>query len=396
MLAAVGIRGRATSAWTRLPRFGLGCLAVVVGVSCAHRISSGTAADSVSSTTPRLANLVDASTGWVLTDSSLLLTIDSGASWSDVTPPQEPGSSIKGVDFLDGSTGWVAAASPDPTGGASTRIVVLHTTDGGQTWTSSDVDASPAYTDALTAPAYLDFVDPKTGWLEVILASSSNSTAGTLFKTGDGGASWSKVTIPIGGPIAFADNLHGWVADGLPDGKFFVTGDGGTSWAVQSLQPPPGYESSEMIVGIPTRSAGTPSAVAATFISQDSTAVAAYTTSDSGQNWSLANWAKMGPPTGDVADPTASLSAGTIEAASVDGSTVEVGLGSDVSPSSFSTTGVPPGDAFVQLSFAGSIGWAVAQGDQCSADKTNCSQTSSVLVTSDEGRTWATLSVQAK
>ena len=111
---------------------------------------------------------------------------------------------------------------------------MARTTDGGDSWKNVTTDA----TDELTAVA---FTDAEHG----SVAGSSEA----MLWTSDGGASWTTLSSKKWGlhfnDIVFADDVHGWAAaqTGVPSqadcrGRLFRTDDGGRSWSrVESYDP---------------------------------------------------------------------------------------------------------------------------------------------------------------
>ena len=109
------------------------------------------------------------------------------------------------VFFVSKDEGWVS-------GGAGT---ILHTKDGGTTWTAELGGDPHAEGPELK---HLFFADATHGW-----AQSWN----TLFRTTDG-ESWQQVTGDIRGDAVFVSDLKGFRAYGT--GKISATTDGGQNW----------------------------------------------------------------------------------------------------------------------------------------------------------------------
>lgn len=139
------------------------------------------------------------------------------ASWRAQDNPSGE-NNIQAVDFVDANTGWAVA------GGGT----VLHTEDGGETWTDQNLEGDALLID-------VDFVNDQTGW-----AAATNTNS--IYYTTNGGATWSEsgpfeddITIQA---ISFTDEHHGWAfgyswRDGLAFAVVNHTSDGGVTWQRQ-------------------------------------------------------------------------------------------------------------------------------------------------------------------
>ena len=165
---------------------------------------------------------------WVAT---IWHTTNGGLTWS--SQPLPAGASIlHGIQFLDADTGWAVGArytGDDPW--PEHRMVVYHTTNGGQSWAEQYApDIEVSLTD-------VDFVDPENGWA-VGFVTNSGEDGGATFRTSDGGSSWQRLE-----PGAFFDLL--WDIEALDGERAYIVGanyiaawgppvfrtmDGGASW----------------------------------------------------------------------------------------------------------------------------------------------------------------------
>ncbi len=108
---------------------------------------------------------------------------------------------------------------------------VLRTADGGVTWHS----VSPANAGALGYSVSSDFIDSLHFW--ILVPDPKNMLAGTLYRTSDGGSTWSNIPVPFGGgELHFIDPDHGWMMASLGAGAgsmgiaVYQTSDGGSTW----------------------------------------------------------------------------------------------------------------------------------------------------------------------
>ena len=128
---------------------------------------------------------------------------------------------IDGLHFVNSTTGWIGS------GGGS----ILHTDDGGATWT-------PQYFDPELYFRSLMFADAQRGWAGTL------NTSRVLLATTTGGANWTEVTnIPEPKPIAIcglwvasSQVIYGVGAYAGP-ARLIKSIDGGATWTSTDLAP---------------------------------------------------------------------------------------------------------------------------------------------------------------
>lgn len=161
-------------------------------------------------------------TGFVVGNVGVILrTVDGGRSWQrrDLS---NAGSSVNGIFARSGRRAWVTQNDQ-----------ILATTDGGQSW-----NVAYTYNGPLTIFAFrfLEFPTAQTGYAVGGRSGSSGSVA-QVIKTTDGGQTWTllpslagAVPMKAASAVAFPDAQNGYVAD--VDGRLFRTQDGGVSWSI--------------------------------------------------------------------------------------------------------------------------------------------------------------------
>ncbi|HEY3313183.1 MAG TPA: hypothetical protein VGK00_16205 [Anaerolineales bacterium] len=219
--------------------------------------------------------MIDSQTGWAVESTNHILhTIDAGNTWQDHTPPE--GAFMEGGFFAsDADTAW--AVSFTQMYAPISSAVVWHTSDAGHSWqagqpfpTNLDSHGKESPADFFR-PRQLYFVDRQTGWLLVDTYFGMQSIWELLFRTVDGGDTWTVVndhhtdlveTNGIG--VVFIDPLTGWygqntiahqwemlrVDDLVAAGgwKLIKTFDGGRSFNASSLLPlPPELQRTEFV-----------------------------------------------------------------------------------------------------------------------------------------------------
>ncbi|NOY94788.1 MAG: T9SS type A sorting domain-containing protein [Chlorobi bacterium] len=151
----------------------------------------------------------DADTGYVAGQfGTMFKTTDGGVNWSQV----QTGTTklIVDIEFLDANTGFACGSSS----------MVIKTTNGGLNWENIDVPVSSSLSS-------LDFTDVDTGF---IIGGPFS------YKTTDGGLSWQEMTFQYTSPsdIFMIDGQTGFVSryNSTEGGGVFKTIDGGNTWTL--------------------------------------------------------------------------------------------------------------------------------------------------------------------
>ena len=127
-------------------------------------------------------HMIDSQDGWMITDTSILRTVDGGATWHDVTPSGVSRLGYgAGHSFLNANRGWILIADPNDPVNAGT---LYRTTDGGMQWNSTSVPF---------ASGDLYLLDDTNGWMMVSAGAGAGSMAVKFYQTADGGVTWAKV-----------------------------------------------------------------------------------------------------------------------------------------------------------------------------------------------------------
>jgi photosystem II stability/assembly factor-like uncharacterized protein len=104
-------------------------------------------------------------------------TVEPTAPGSGVLPA---GSTVDDLTFVSPTVGWLLAATPCPAG---TCLAIVHTTDGGHTWTRLPAPPSDVPADVPGLGAQLRFANARIGYLY-------SSSPPAFYSTSDGGSTW--------------------------------------------------------------------------------------------------------------------------------------------------------------------------------------------------------------
>lgn len=165
----------------------------------------------------------------------MMKTVDGGATWQawEMAPHA---SLLIDTYFTSPLKGWVVGGKADVSNPTrdDVKAVVLHTTDGGNTWANQ----AAALTASLPKGEWgwkIDFLDDNVGYV-----SLESFTRGAILKTTDGGNTWAR--LDINDPqhnanlegVGFVDELHGWVGGwgtaNFQGGFTSATDNGGKTW----------------------------------------------------------------------------------------------------------------------------------------------------------------------
>jgi photosystem II stability/assembly factor-like uncharacterized protein len=241
-------------------------------------------------------HMIDARTGWALSEQAVLRTTDGGSHWQNISPPRTRLTQHSIADFLSASMAWIATPQ---TNAATTQI--LRTADGGQTWQRTAIQAA--------FPRQISFLDSQHGWLLVSWQQPGGAAETiSVLRTADAGKTWITMSnalaastdgpppghLPYGGQksgIRFLNASRGWVTGTVlaPNlAWLYVTYDGGSTWHQQPLRMPPGIVSARLSILSPTFFSATDGILTVTFlntVTDSNIATAIYVTHDGGSTW---------------------------------------------------------------------------------------------------------------
>jgi photosystem II stability/assembly factor-like uncharacterized protein len=209
--------------------------------------SAPAAANTITSTTIdplRAIRMLDANNGWAITTKNAILkTSDGGHHWQDVTSKTVvPGKNAVG-EFLTAQAAWIAWQA-----GPNQPIKIQHTSDGGVSWQTATINN---ITGGL-AEDTLRFINPQQGWLLTSEAEGMLHYTVNIYRTTDGGQSWTNVSNPLRwtapSGLSFSGTQIGWSGLYWPGPTLQVqkTANGGKSWQQLQLPTPAGITNEQI------------------------------------------------------------------------------------------------------------------------------------------------------
>ena len=335
---------------------------------------------------PLRSRLLPGGFGYELTGSELALTSDSGSTWRAATPPGLAAADIRAVHFVDPASGFVVSVA----GTERQAFTLWRTTDGGSTWTPLPLPL-PAGVDA-AAPISVAAPDASHWFVSLSLQQSLGLPGpGVLLATSDAGRTWSRRLLPGSGAIAFTGAGQGWLAP--VSGRLYRTRDGGRTWRRVSIPAPAGFRSKLPLAVRPTFGDPERGVVPVTFRRGARTAVT-FLISRNGGTWRAATTVtghRAAAPAGRI---PAAVADATHWVALPDGGKRVVSIVNGRPSRGVATAGLPlaaPGFELEDVSFASpATGWAAVS--TCAAGTgAHCPRRETLYRTVDGGRIWAPL-----
>ncbi|MDP9071149.1 MAG: hypothetical protein M3N68_07665 [Actinomycetota bacterium] len=321
------------------------------------------------------ARLVAGGLGWATTESGLFVTTDAGAAWRRWALPV-PSASVLHVALLGPKRALVASND-------GTAVEVLSTSDAGATWRRTKLGSVAA------GPAEGQFAHEgdRVAGLLVKRATSSNFSLADWYATTDGGATWARREAPAAGQVSVTGDGTVWLAGGPARNQLFKSLDGGASWTEVAL--PPNLPRHAIALEAPVARPDGLTVLPVTVPGERTASVVFLATRDKGTSWKEAARAQVPAAVGaGVTIPSSpGATTDTLVVAAPDGSeVVRVPLRGG-KPRKISPRGLAKGVVGVELTTE-ELGWATFTSSSCREDKTACTSTTGILVTRNGGESW--------
>jgi photosystem II stability/assembly factor-like uncharacterized protein len=340
------------------------------------------ALEAVSVNAPQMTSLhmLDELNGWGVTETSIVRTNDGGATWYDLSPdgPTELGYLVSGF-FLDAEYAWIILPDPNDYMHSGT---LYRTQDGGAGWTPVSLPFGGGD---------LTFIDERNGWMLADLGAGAGSNAVAVFQTSDGGATWTRTyindptisgagdSLPLGGIKGFLvplDMQTAWVGGVVyASGSIYLFRTDDAGGSWSPVSLPlPETVGSHEFLLEDLQIVSPDSAYLTMHLMGDVNQLAVYLSEDGGDTWSLT--------------PTLIPEGGSVDFVSAQEGVVWSGTQFYVTRDAARTwTIVPPdllfGDTFVQMDFVNAdTGWVITYDSTARYN---------LYKTTDSGATWTPL-----
>lgn len=162
----------------------------------------------------------------------LIITLSSYAQWtSQATGFTTASRGINYISIVSSDVVWAVAY--DGSGGAAYITDFTRTTNGGTLWTPGHVVTGTTY-----GLGNLSAIDANTAWVALYNGTGAQDNSCGIYKTTNGGTTWTQQPGALQGSASFADNVYFWNANegmchgDVKDGYFeiYTTDNGGTTW----------------------------------------------------------------------------------------------------------------------------------------------------------------------
>ena len=177
-------------------------------------------------------SVVDSSSAWASGEGgSVLRTSDAGKTWSNVSNPMFGGLICYTVSAIDANTALIAGSNS-----SSTNPGIFRTTDGGVSW-SQPWSATTGFVNGLIMVSTSEgfaFCDPVASTFLILHTTDGGQTWNALSTAPNSGGEAGSV-----GGYAAVDPLHLWF--GTSNGNLWRTSDGGGHWTFSSILSSPDF-----------------------------------------------------------------------------------------------------------------------------------------------------------
>jgi photosystem II stability/assembly factor-like uncharacterized protein len=164
----------------------------------------------------------DSKRGWIAGDGGLVLhTEDGGNTWT--RQRIETRDAVNDIYFRDKEDGYLLAGSQ-----------IFTTEDSGATWQLQTRFLSQTFGGAEPELYSVRFTSKKRGWVVGSLSRGDDVVDSLVLNTTDGGVSWNRQRVPVTDELIHLDfdgDKRGWIVGS--GGRILHTRDGGDSWQLQ-------------------------------------------------------------------------------------------------------------------------------------------------------------------
>lgn len=313
---------------------------------------------------------------WVLGKSTLAVTRDGGAHWTQLPlPPTALTNTIYSIAVLPTET--VVASSPDPV----VSVLVNVALTGSSAWESSVV---PLVVYGQVGTLQIVDLNGSLAGVMVNLTTSVQFSQGVWLAAPPGTSGWHAYPTPDGGTIT---DIGGdlWLVGGVQNQVIDASTDQGSTWTQITLP----LRVSSPATYAPILDDAGKIVVTATPANSDDFEVVTGSAASSGWNWADGPVVNLGAQFGPGASPKSSLVAGVLWTIGYSGEVSRVNLATG-SVSLVTPKGMPAlVSNYTVAALSGISAVLTYSGFDCPNGKASCTPVSGVVMTQDGGANWA-------
>jgi len=191
---------------------------------------------------------VNANVGWIVDEDGVRKTNDGGKSWEiQITFDRERYENFAGyADFINTQVGYFILKSNSTKGQPPYDVFLFKTNDGGNTWTRIKISGTDFVSNASVRE--LTFINENYGLAINWFTVYASPTVLQLIRTTNGGSTWELVkdNFPQIDRIYFSDQLNGWAISSNST-TLYKTTDGGFNWSEVQIPGPSHYYTISMV-----------------------------------------------------------------------------------------------------------------------------------------------------
>lgn len=175
---------------------------------------------------------------WLRSGNALYYSINSGDSWSNISPKTDMVEPHMIVSFSGRNLGHALYLTQTET---MLNLEIYRTTTKGKSWSGVEGNLEESIKKQFSHPVgaiQMQWLNEKQAFVLVKAATSSNFSHGFLFVSGDGGNNWQTQALPAAEEFVFLNAQVGFMRNPANATTLYLSSDGGGSWSLFEVSVP--------------------------------------------------------------------------------------------------------------------------------------------------------------